>query len=132
MNRQIYRETARPIHSRTKPLEAGETRDVQLAFEKLPEDWNSGLRRSLPSTSGWGRRPRYLPSRITARLSSPSYCQASSEKIRQAGLDHLFLSFLQIVGGADVFHPAIFAVEQGESGAPVAVSRLPHRPGFTR
>ena len=54
MNREIYRETARPIHSRTKPLEAGETRDVQLAFEKLPEVWNSGPPTITPIYVGVG------------------------------------------------------------------------------
>ena len=54
MNREIYRETAQPIHSRTKPLEAGETRDVQTAFEKLPEDRNSGPPTITPIYIGAG------------------------------------------------------------------------------
>ena len=54
MNREIYRETAQPIHSRTKPLEAGETRDVQLAFDKLLEDRNSGPPTITPIYVGAG------------------------------------------------------------------------------
>ncbi len=40
LNQVVLREKARPIRSRTPPLEPGETRAFQVAFERMPADWN--------------------------------------------------------------------------------------------